>query len=212
MAEIVRPYVLINEEYFKAYSPIPENYSIEELLPFFPVAEDLWVKDLIGAPLYNELLEQVNENNVTELNSTLLLRLYPYLSYCIVYEALPFISYHLSSVGITKGKSENSDSVSINDVNFISSSIRKTIEEMKKMLRKFLEDHADLYPLYKSDGNGCECTHTEDNHLIWDFIIGSGSYDKYEMQKMVFARNASRRAPNPRCQLYATGRQSINLG
>lgn len=211
MAEIVKPYTLINEAYFKAYSPIPENYDITELLPFFPVAEELWVKDLLGVSLYDELLQQVNDNEVTELNSTLLLKVYPYLSYAIVFEALPFVSYHLSAVGITKGKSENSDSVSINDVNFISSSIRNTLELMKKYLKKFLEDHKDLYPLYAGSGEPCECTHTDNDNLIWNFMFDSGTMDKYDLQKYVFAMNARKHAPNPRCQLYATGRGSVNI-
>lgn len=211
MAEIVKPYSIINDAYFRAYSPIPENYDLTELYPYFSVAEQLWVVDVLGVALYNELLQQVNENNVSELNSTLLLKVYPYLSFAICYEALPFIGYHFSQVGVTKGKSDNSDSVSINDMNFISTSLRNQVELMKKYLKKFLDDNADLYPLYKTDGKECECTHTEKDHLIWDFYFNNGSMDKYDLEKWLYAKMASKRAPNPYCQLYGTGRRSVNI-
>ena len=38
MSEIVRPYTIINEAYFKAYCPVPMNFNMEEILPFFNVA------------------------------------------------------------------------------------------------------------------------------------------------------------------------------
>ena len=78
----------------------------------------------------------INENNVTELNSTLLLKIYAYEAIAITYEALPFVSYHMSEIGITKGKSDNSDSVSINDVNFVSSHLRNQLELLKKYLKR----------------------------------------------------------------------------
>lgn len=210
--KIARPYSIINETYFKAYSPIPENYNIEELKPYFPVAEELWVVDVLGVPLYNELLEQVNENKVTELNATLLLKVYPYLSFAICFEALPIIAYHFSAVGVTKGKSENSDSVSVNDLNFMSQSLRTQIELMKKYLKKFLEDNKELYPLYVSDSDTqCECTHTENDRLIWDYYFNSGSLDKYDLEKWLYSKMVAQHKPNPRCQVYTTTRRSINI-
>ena len=57
MSEIVRPYTIINEAYFKAYCTVPMNFNMEEILPFFNVAEELWLIDVLCIPLYNELLE-----------------------------------------------------------------------------------------------------------------------------------------------------------
>lgn len=34
MSDIVRPYTVINEAYFKAYCPVPMNFNMEEILPF----------------------------------------------------------------------------------------------------------------------------------------------------------------------------------
>lgn len=206
MATIELP-TIINEEYFKQYSPIPDNYNIKEIKPFFKVAEQLWVMPLLGQALYDELLEQVCTNDVTPENSTLLLVVYPYLSFAICYEALPFISYHFSQVGVTKGKSDNSDSVSINDVNFISTQLRSQVETMKGQLKDFLNNHKDIYPLYKSDD--CECSSQnvcEDCGWIADYY-GSGRYDWQYFRALY---EANRNKPNPRLQVYTTRRINID--
>lgn len=207
MATIELP-TIINEEYFKQYSPIPENYDIREIKPFFKVAEQLWVLPLLGQALYDELLEQVCANEITPENSTLLLVIYPYLSFAICYEALPFISYHFSQVGVTKGKSDNSDSVSINDVNFISTQLRSQVETMKGQLKKFLDQHSDVYPLYKPDDCGGACdTVCDDCGWIADYY-GSGRYDWQYFRALY---TANRNKPNPRLQVYTTRRTNIDI-
>lgn len=209
MATIELPSI-INEEYFKQYSPIPKNYDISEVKPFFKVAEELWIKPLIGQALYDELLEQVCANEVSPENSTLLLVLYPYLSFAICYEALPFISYHMTEVGITKGKSDNSDSVSINDVNFISTQLRNQVEIMKSQAKKFLDEHSDIYPLYKSDGSDCGgCDISPEYQWIVDYYDNySGRWD-WKYFRALYEANRNR--PNPRLQVYTTRRRNIDL-
>lgn len=210
MAEIVRDWTLINDAYFKSFSPLPFNYNLEEIRPYYKVAEELWVVPIIGVALYNELIQQVNENNVTELNSTLLLKIYAYEAIAITYEALPFVSYHMSEIGITKGKSSNSDSVSINDVNFISTHLRNQLELLKKYLKKFLDDNADLYPLYKGDDSPCECQCQKGDEWLWRYYFEPG-FNKYDREKMLYSCMLRSKAPNPYAQLYSTRRERIDL-
>lgn len=211
MSEIVRPYTIINEAYFKAYCPVPMNFNMEEIYPFFHVAEELWLIDVLGIALYNELLQQVNENNVTELNSTLLLKVYPYLSFAICFEALPFIGYHFSEVGVTKGKSENSDSVSINDMNYISNTLRTQVELLKRYLKKFLDDNAELYPLYTPTSGCCECKCEDNTELIWDYYFNSGEMNKYQWERYLLGCMMKKDVPNPHLQMYSTPRRRIDI-
>lgn len=211
MAEIVEQRTLITEEYFKSYSPIPDNYNIQELKPYFHVAEKLWIEPIIGIPLYEELLEEVENDNVTPEHATLLLNIYPLLSFAIVYESLPFVGYHLSQVGITKGKSENSDSISINDINYISTQLRNQCETMKMLLKKFLDEHAEHYPLYyAADNVECNC----DDECGWDWIYAyysDGTYDKYAWQRAVAEHRMKKFKPQSYNQLYSTRRQCTSL-
>ena len=213
MADIVEVQTLITEEYFKTYSPISDNYNIKDIKPYFHVAEKLWIEPIIGTPLYEELLDEVEKNEVTPENATLLLNIYPLLAFAIVYESLPFVGYHLSQVGITKGKSENSEPVSINDVNYISSQLRNQCETMKMLLKKFLDEHAEHYPLYYAD-NTVECKCECDDECGWDWIYHyymDGTYDKYAWQRSVAEHRMRKFKPKSYNQLYTTRRYKMNL-
>ena len=211
MADIVEVQTLITEDYFKTYSPIPDNYNIKEIKPYFHVAEKLWIEPIIGMPLYEELLDEVEKDEVTPENATLLLNIYPLLAFAITYESLPFVGYHLSQVGITKGKSEISEPVSINDVNYISTQLRNQCETMKKLLKKFLDENAEHYPLYYADNNEeCNC----DDECGWDWIYHyytDGTYDKYQWQRSVAEHRMRKFKPNSYNQLYSTRRYNMNL-
>ena len=211
MADIVEVQTLITEDYFKAYSPIPDNYNIKEIKPYFHVAEKLWIEPIIGMPLYEELLDEVEKDEVTPENATLLLNIYPLLAFAITYESLPFVGYHLSQVGITKGKSEISEPVSINDVNYISTQLRNQCETMKMLLKKFLDENAEHYPLYYADNTvECNC----DNDCEWDWIYHyytDGTYDKYQWQRSVAEHRMRKFKPKSYNQLYTTRRYKMNL-
>jgi hypothetical protein len=202
---IVKLPTIINEMYFKQYSPIPNNYNIDEIWNFVHTSEKLWIEPILGTPLYEELLEQVNKNEVTPENSTLLLQIYPYLCFATCYEALPFIAYHFNEVGITSGKSENSDSVSVKGINYISNQLRAQTEAMKSLLKKFLNEHSDTYPLYRPDDCG-SCSENVCEDYFWIVDYYNGGYMEHDWIYYVALSEQQRKKPNPNLQLYTTRR------
>ena len=148
---------IINEKYFKEYSPIPLNYNMKELKNYIGVAEKIWVKPLIGYDLFVEIEQQVKDNEVSEENATLLTEggLWQYLCYSTCLEGLPFLWAHISEVGITKGKSDNSDSLDLKDMTYVTQHLRNQVEVLKDQLKKWICEHAAYYP--KADLCSCNC-------------------------------------------------------
>lgn len=146
---------LINASYLKAYSLFPENYDLTEIENFIPISERIHIEPILGEPLYEELLEEVMENKLTQVNSTLLLEVYRVLGVAVVFESLPFIRSHISQVGITLGKSDNSDSISNKDLNVISLKLERQLEFEKRHLKEWIEERSDSYPLYTSEMTEC---------------------------------------------------------
>lgn len=149
--------MIINKTFLKKYSPLPVNYDLEEVLNYVPVAEKIWVIPIIGDDFYDELAEQVKENELTAENGTLLTDggLWQFLSYATTLEALPFVWSHVSQVGITLGKSENSDSISLKDLTYVEAHLRRQVETLKDQLIKYLDDHFESFPLYHP--TNCQC-------------------------------------------------------
>lgn len=178
---------IINEKFFKEYSPIPLNYNMKELKNYIPVAEKIWVIPLIGSDLFDEIEEQVKNNNLSEENSTLLTEggLWQYLSYSTCLEGLPFLWAHISEVGVTKGKSDNSDSLDLKDMTWVTQHLRNQVEVLKDQLKKWICEHADYYP--NLDVCSCGCSGCGCNH------------------------NAKLNAPNPQAQIWSTYRKNTRL-
>lgn len=178
--------MIINEKYMKQYSPIPVNYNMAEVKNYIPVAEKIWVIPLIGSDLFEEIDEQVKTNTVSEANATLLTEggLWQYLAFATVYEALPMIWSHISEVGVTKGKSDNSDSLDLKDMTWVTQHLRNQVEVLKDQLKKWICEHNESFPL--ADVCACGCNSCCDH-------------------------NAKLNRPNPEFLVYGTPRKNTNL-
>ena len=177
--------MIINEKYFKKYSPIPVNYNMTEIKNYIQVAEKIWLIPVIGYDLYDELDDQVQKNEVSDENATLLTEggLWQYLAFATVYEALPMIWSHISEVGVTKGKSDNSDSLDLKDMTYVAQHLRNQVEVLKDQLKRWLCEHSDTFPTLDCCGCGCSCC----------------------------GDNAKLNKPNPMKQIYGTPRKCTNL-
>ena len=147
---------LINSEYLKSYSMFPKNYDLTDVENFIPVAEQIHILPILGVALYEELLEQVSENKLTDKNSTLLLEVYKLEGIAVLYESLPFVWAHVSQVGITKGKSDNSDSLENRDLAYLNTHIKAQLDYAKKYLREWLDEYSVNFPLYKKEEDCCK--------------------------------------------------------
>ena len=178
--------MIINKKFFAEYSPIGKNYDYSEIMLYVPVATEIWLRPLIGSALLDEIEQQVKTNTVSEANATLLTEggLWQYLCYATCYEGLPFLWTNISSVGITLGKSDNSDSITLKDLTYIQQHLRNQVEVLKDQLKKWLCEHSVSFPLV--DLCKCGCSRCEDN-------------------------NAKLNKPNPQAQIWSTNRKNTDL-
>ena len=92
---------------------------------------------------------------------------------------------HISEVGVTKGKSDNSDSLDLKDMTWVTQHLRNQVEVLKDQLKKWICEHADYYP--NLDVCSCGCSGCGCNH------------------------NAKLNAPNPQAQIWSTYRKNTKL-
>ena len=176
---------IINEKWLKEFSPIPLNYNMKELHNYIKLAEAIWIVPVIGQTFYDELIDQVAENDLTEDNSTALVEaIYTYLGFAVAYEALPVMWAHISEVGITKGKSENSDSLELKDMTYVQQHLRTQVEARKDFCKKWLCERNTLFPNIDCCACGCSCCNENNGKL---------------------------NNPNPYKQLYTTKRRHTEL-
>lgn len=150
--------MIINEKFFKDYSPIPLNYNMKELKNYISVAQEIWVRPLIGSDFLDELEDQVKNNTITPENATLLTDgfLWQYLSFATCLEGLSFIWAHFSEVGITVADSDQSKSITMKDLTYVEANLRRQTEFLKESVKKFICEHSDSYPLADVCACGCD--------------------------------------------------------
>ena len=150
--------MIINRSNIAKYSNLPINYNYDEVMNYVDVAEKIWLIPILGYDWYDEIQEQVKNNNVSQENATALVEaIWPYLGFCIMYEALPAIAYHASEVSLTKGSSENSEPLTLKEIGFYQEHIRRQVEARKDFLKKWICDHLDSFPLAVPCNCGCSC-------------------------------------------------------
>ena len=151
--------MIINKRYLAEYGLIPVNYDKTEVMNFVPITERKWCEPLLGSELYDIIQEEVESSGtVSDRISTLLVEaIWPYLANAVVLEYLPFAYAHISEVGITVGKSDNSDSVTLKDLTYIHSNLRATVEQMKKYAIDWLNERSQYYPEWAPNSEFCGC-------------------------------------------------------
>ena len=162
----IKQRTLMDKSYLAEYSLLPINFNTDEIWNFIPLAEQLHIVPIIGQEMYNELLDQVENNEVTPENASLLLQIYPFEGLAIMEVSMPYIAFHITEVGITKGSSENSDSVTTNDINYLTNYVRSQMVPYKERLIEFISQNSELYPNIKIEK---KCEKQTTNGRVYGF-------------------------------------------
>lgn len=175
---------LINSKWLKEFSPYPLNYNTKELDNYIKLSEAIWIIPTIGREWYEELLEQVKTNTLTDANSTALVEaIWPYLGFAVCYEALPMTWASVTEIGIVKGHSEFSESLTLKDLTLVQQHLRNQVEARKDYCKQWICEHYMSFPLADVCSCGCSCCQ----------------------------ENAKLNKPNPQAQIWATNRKNTDL-
>lgn len=146
---------LINDDLFKQHSPVTSNTNLSEFVPYLSIAQELYIAPLLGESLMSQLIDEVQNNNLSVANSRLIIKLAPALSFYAVYQALPFHWASIVNKGITIRESENSKGIDIGDVAQLRRWIRDDAEIFVQLLIDYLCKQRADYPLWKPHSDYC---------------------------------------------------------
>lgn len=147
---------LIDETKLKLYSDVARNVGTNKLIPFVALAQPFYIEPILGEPLTAELTLQIVNNSLTEENQALLLKIAPSLALYTQYLGMRGLAYSIIEKGITKLKSENSDSLNEKELAQYIYATLENAERAKELLIKYLCNCKDLYPLWKPETE-CLC-------------------------------------------------------
>lgn len=174
MAKKLGETIIISEELLKLYSPISKNVGVDRIFPFIHLAQPYYILPVLGKPLMEELQHQIEEDSLTEENKALILKVAMPLAMWTSYLAVRALGYSFTQKGVTKEKSENSESINEKEMGEYILSLKNQAEMSQEILIAYLCGCRDLYPLWKPSVE-CNCSKYEpnegDNHRIYKDLI-----------------------------------------
>jgi len=157
---------LLSEQLFKDNSPIKDETTIKKFVPFVLIAQKLKIKNLLGLALYTELQTQILDDGLTHGNKALILEIAPALSFWALYFGLPFHWAQVQDKGLTVQKSDNSSSVSKDDMSSVRVELETFADLFTKDLQNYLQKCGQNYPTYRPPIVDCELKNNTTNGAI----------------------------------------------
>lgn len=141
--------LLIAADRLKEYSVISENLDNKLLEPTIVAVQDLYLRDILGKDLYDEIKTQVNADTVTALNQTLLNDyVEPYLINKVISDACIDLTYKLRNKAIMTTGSDFGQVANLTDLSKVQGKYANIAEGYKNILVDYMCENSSDYPLY----------------------------------------------------------------
>ena len=143
--------LFVSEERLKAFTSVNQNVSPLDLMPYILQAQDIELQYTIGSTFYFQLRDQVLSGTATAANQFLLDN-YIGSAMCNygLERALPFLKYKIYNKSVLSPSSENSESITLEELKFLQSEARGTAQVFMKNLILWIQNHPAAYPTYFS--------------------------------------------------------------
>lgn len=148
---MIQEALFIDDEYLKVYSPLGKSIDIDEVFPFVLNAQTVYIQDILGTPLYGDLVNKLY-NGVTY--STIEMQLVDLCSRALVYwtcyTALPHLMIKMRNAGVVKQQSENTQNADLSEMKYIRQEMKDLGEFFNTRVVNFLCDNSNQFPLYNA--------------------------------------------------------------
>ena len=148
--------LFINRTDLVRNSIIDGNVDSDKYLPFLKLAQEVHIQNYLGTQMYNSLTVAIpNIDLPANARWKTLLDDYvvPMMIWFSQVEYIPFASYQLRNGGMMKHRSENSDTVSKEEVDFLVEKARTNAEWYSRRFIDFMSFNETTYPEYTSNVN-----------------------------------------------------------
>lgn len=150
--------LFITTKDLKQRSIISGNVDPDKIVQFIEVAQDTHIQNYLGGKLYKKIQELITGGTITDAaNSDYKSLLDTYIKPMLIWYAqadfIPFSAFQISNGGVYKHRSENSDSVSMDEINMLTSRALETAEFYSRRFMDYMDHYSHLYPEYLTSTN-----------------------------------------------------------
>lgn len=143
----------------KRKSIIDGNVDADKLVQFVEVAQDTHIQNYLGTDLYNKLQTLITGGTIDDVaNADYKNLLNDYIKPMLIWFSqsayLPFAMYQISNGGMYKHTSENSESVTLEEMRALLNRVTETAEFYTRRFVDYMAYQSATFPEYNSNSNG----------------------------------------------------------
>jgi hypothetical protein len=160
---------LINTQYIK------DNTVVQQLMdnflfdPFITIAQDLYIKPILGVNLYNQVISAVTANSgltnnvyysgdtsggtsgytsgISQNYVDLINEIKLPLAHYTLYDCFPYLNYKLTKIGVERRSGNNLEPVQVQELSFLRKDVLERAKSLGELLKTFLKDNASTYAI-----------------------------------------------------------------
>ena len=146
--------LFINRTDLVKNSIIDGNVDTNKFIQFIKIAQEIHIRNYTGSKLYEKLQADIIAGTLTGDYQTLVDEyLAPMLIHFAMVDYLPFAAYQIKNGGISKHVSENAESVSKEEVDYLVEKHRDIAEYYTRRFIDYMSFNQSLFPEYTSNSN-----------------------------------------------------------
>tara|TARA_R110001606_G_scaffold53610_1_gene132212 strand:+ start:45 stop:545 length:501 start_codon:yes stop_codon:yes gene_type:complete len=130
------------------------NVDTDKFIQFIKIAQEIHIKNYLGTRLYDKIGADIIAGTLTGGYLTLVnTYVQPMLIHFAMVDYLPFAAYQIKNGGVFKHISENAESVSKNEVDYLVNKEREFAEYYTRRMIDYVTYHISDYPEYNTNNN-----------------------------------------------------------
>ena len=150
--------LFITTKDLKQRSIISGNVDPDKIVQFIEVAQDTHIQNYLGGKLYKKIQALITGgtlNDAANADYKTLLDTYikPMLIWFAQADYIPFAAFQIGNGGVYKHRSESSDTVSMDEINMLTSKAQETAEFYSRRFMDYMDHYSYLYPEYLESSN-----------------------------------------------------------
>jgi hypothetical protein len=146
--------LFVSRDEIVKFTALNGNIDTDSFIQFVKIAQDIHIQNYLGTKLFNKINDDIVAGTLAG-NYLTLTNVYvkPMLIHWSLVEYLPFAAYTIANKGVYKHNSENSDTVSKEEVDFLVEKERSIAENYTRRFIDYMSFNNSLFPEYNTNSN-----------------------------------------------------------
>jgi hypothetical protein len=137
---------LISEQEIKDFTDLNNNVNAKRFSQYIDIAEKRDIRSLISKPLYDRLIQGVEDNDLTTDEDNLIEKIKPALAWWVLYRALPALHSQITPTGIQTKTSNDGEAVDSKILDIRMKNALAQAEFYSEEMRCWLVENYALFP------------------------------------------------------------------